>query len=70
MHHIIYMSSAVTLFSDNALKDLLSKARKYNLQINITGILLYKDGNFLQAIEGDKNNVEALFKKNRKKPVA
>jgi hypothetical protein len=68
MYHIIYLSSAVTFFSKDELKELLVKARKFNLKLNITGILFYNDGNFLQAIEGDKKDVQALFEKIKSDP--
>jgi hypothetical protein len=62
MHHIIYLSSAVTPFTKPELMKLLEKARDHNSRHNITGILLYKDGNFLQAIEGDQETLRALYR--------
>jgi hypothetical protein len=62
MYHIVYVSSAVKLFSDSELVEMLVKARAKNLSLGITGMLLYKDGNFLQVMEGDKAAVINLYK--------
>lgn len=66
MYHIIYLSTAVTHFSEEELKELLIKARKFNTTQNITGILFYKEGYFLQAIEGNKERVISLFENIKK----
>ena len=58
MHFLIYTSSASTLMSDAELTTLLERCRVRNDEGDITGMLLYKDGSFMQALEGDK---EAVF---------
>jgi hypothetical protein len=58
---LIYASSAVQLMSQEELITLLTKAREKNKSLNITGMLLYKDGNFLQILEGPEAEVTALF---------
>ena len=40
---------------------LLEQSREKNRRIGITGILLYKDGNIMQMIEGEKQVVLELF---------
>ena len=62
MHHLIYSSSATRPFSDNALQDLLTKARLHNEQQAITGVLLYHDGQFMQLLEGEEATVRALYR--------
>ncbi len=57
------MSSSLYDFKNETLKSMLSKYRKNNKQNLITGILLYIDGNFLQVLEGEKQNVQLLFEK-------
>jgi hypothetical protein len=57
----IYVSSAVQLFSSQDLADLLKRARDKNSRLGITGMLLYKDGNFMQAIEGPDQAVRDLY---------
>jgi hypothetical protein len=55
------MSSAVKKFNNDELVELLYKAREKNLRLGITGMLLYKDGNLIQALEGDKSVVLNLY---------
>lgn len=61
MLQIIYVSSAKTLFSSAELVELLRKAREKNTRLGITGMLLYKDGNFIQVLEGPDDKVSELF---------
>jgi acylphosphatase len=59
---IVYISSAVQLFSDADLTALLKQSRQKNAALGITGILLYKDGDVMQLLEGPDEAVEALAK--------
>jgi Sensors of blue-light using FAD len=63
MYLLVYVSSAASLFSEEELMDLLKKAREKNRTLDITGMLLYKDGNFMQLLEGPKDAVLALVAK-------
>lgn len=47
------------------IQDILIKARHYNSLNNITGILLFRNGEFLQLLEGDQFDVYFTFKKIR-----
>ncbi len=49
---LVYVSSAVELFSHAELRALLDTSRRNNTRSGITGMLLYKDGNFMQVLEG------------------
>jgi hypothetical protein len=60
---LLYLSSAVTKFSDLELMELLAKARENNARLGVTGMLLYHDGNFLQVLEGNEAVVRPLFEK-------
>lgn len=60
---VVYVSSAVTVMSDQALDELLHKARAANQQRRITGMLLHAGGNFLQVIEGPEQSVQDLYEK-------
>jgi hypothetical protein len=68
MHYLVYVSSAVTPFSRQEQENLLSQCRERNLRDGITGLLLYKDGNFMQMLEGDKGAVEASFQRIKTDP--
>ena len=59
----VYISSAVRLLSDSELFELLRQARENNARNEITGMLLYKDGSFMQAFEGEEENAARLHEK-------
>src|ERR1700761_3092122 len=63
MFHLIYTSRAWKPFSDADLKKLLMRARLNNGKLSVTGMLIYHDGVFLQALEGDEQSVRGLFKR-------
>ena len=62
MHHIVYVSSATRLWSRTELFHLLDVCRRNNQRTGITGILLYRDGNFMQAIEGEEPELRNLMR--------
>ena len=68
MYMLVYVSSAVDLFTDDELKKLLEKSRKNNSALGITGMLLYKEGNFMQFLEGPKQAVADLVTKIKADP--
>ena len=61
MIYLIYVSSAVKTFSEAELIDILKKAREKNTRLGITGMLLFKEGNFLQVLEGEESEVMKLY---------
>ena len=61
LFQIVYVSTASEDFSREALLILLKESVERNRRAGITGLLLYKDGCFMQAIEGDEAAVIALF---------
>ena len=63
MHHIIYLSRATRSMSDDELASLLTQAREANATKNITGALVYGDGQFMQIIEGDEATLAMLYAK-------
>ena len=60
MFHLVYASSATKAFTKLELQELLQKARNNNVELGLTGMLLYKDGNFMQVLEGQKEVVRKL----------
>jgi hypothetical protein len=60
LRRIIYTSKAKKKFSKRNLLDLLHEARAYNTLDNITGILMHREGCFLQVIEGESNVINNL----------
>ncbi len=68
MFLLTYVSSATQLFSEEDLVKLLEKSRRNNHALGITGLLLYRDGNFMQLLEGEKETVLALAAKIEQDP--
>ena len=62
MVSLVYASSAVRLFSDDDLVALLKQSQENNTRLKLSGMLLYKDGNFLQVLEGPEDAVQHLFR--------
>lgn len=60
---LIYGSTATHQMSEAELLDILKVARTNNEKLNITGMLVYHDGNFLQVLEGEEKVVTSLFEK-------
>ena len=59
----IYSSVVSNTFREEELPGLLAAARTANAKRNVTGMLAYINGNFLQVIEGEEGVVDSLFKK-------
>lgn len=61
MFYLVYASSAIKQFSPSELADLLARSHENNTALGITGMLLYKDGNFMQVLEGEEAVVRRLY---------
>jgi hypothetical protein len=68
MLQIIYASGAVKPYARNELVELLRVARQRNAAADISGMLLYHDGAFLQVLEGPDYDVDAIYAKIQKDP--
>ena len=66
IYYCVYVSSAVNLMATEDLLSLLSTCRKNNSRLEITGMLLHKDGNFMQVLEGPESEVRSLIEKIKK----
>ena len=58
---LIYASTAVHKMNRQELLNILHEARNKNKRLDITGLLLYKDGNFMQVLEGEYKAVSELY---------
>lgn len=56
-----YVSSATSAVDRSALADILAAARRRNALERITGVLLYRDGRFLQLLEGEVPSVDGVY---------
>ena len=60
MFQLVYVSSGVKPFSSDELLQLLVTSRQNNEKLGISGMLLYKGGDFMQALEGDEAAVRSM----------
>jgi len=68
MFSLIYNSREKQEFSAPDLKTLLLNARIRNRELDVTGILIYYSGLFLQALEGEEAAVQTIFSRIEKDP--
>src|SRR5271166_6738598 len=68
MMEITYISHATEPMSAEQLIALLQQCLKNNVSNGVTGMLLYGNETFLQALEGDEKAVDDLVEKIRKDP--
>jgi hypothetical protein len=61
MFSLIYRSVAEESFSNAEVYQMLSAARDFNAEHDITGCLLFHNRRFLQLLEGEKDKVHRLF---------
>ena len=61
MKQIIYISLAVNKMNDDDLFDILKTSRKKNKKNDISGMLLYDNGSFIQVLEGEDTVVDDTF---------
>jgi hypothetical protein len=64
---LLYVSRSISTGTDET-ESILASSRRNNPPIGITGILCYGGGIYLQAIEGGRNAVNALFSKIMRDP--
>ena len=68
MYYLIYVSAAARKLERKDLLDILDVSRRNNSAMGVTGILLFKDGSFMQLLEGEKAAVEEIFRRIEKDP--
>lgn len=60
---IVYISNSVNLIEENTLNELFFQTMLNNTLNDITGVLIYKEGTFIQILEGNVPTLNNLFKK-------
>lgn len=58
---LLYVSRSVHPETPEHTESILASSREHNLSNGITGVLCYGGGIYLQAIEGGRNQVNALY---------
>ncbi len=61
MISLTYLSTAVRVLDQPDLEALLRTSRDRNTAAEVTGMLLYADGHFIQTLEGAQPAVEEVF---------
>jgi hypothetical protein len=67
-YHVLYRSHATVTFTEMQVQELLAKARLYNNTHQLTGLLLYDEGRFVQVLEGPESEVRALYARIQQDP--
>ena len=63
LFRLMYISSGRRKFDAGELEEILAASRKTNAAVGVTRMLLYLDGNFLQLLEGEREEVETLYER-------
>lgn len=68
LYQMVYRSDAQDGFDPAEINNILEASNRNNVTKNITGMLFYKKGIFLQVLEGKKSDVLSLYEKILKDP--
>jgi FAD-dependent sensor of blue light len=63
MIQLAYLSSTPVLLTPDDIAQILIISRCNNAKLDITGLLVYKDGSVLQFLEGPEANVQKVFER-------
>ena len=63
MFYLLYVSRETYKMTSKDLREILAVARERNGQCGISGLLLYKNGRFMQFLEGPEEAVRSLMNK-------
>lgn len=58
---IVYLSTAADDLTIEELRGILARARRNNAESGVTGVLLFAEGSFIQALEGETEALEATM---------
>lgn len=61
MFNLVYSSNAAKAFSNAELFEMLERWRTKNARLGVTGLLIYRDGAFIQSLEGEESAVRAVY---------
>ncbi len=61
MRQLLYVSDAAPDLSGGELDTIVAASRRNNLLLNITGLLIYNGGGFLQLLEGEERAVRDTY---------
>ena len=68
LYNLVYISKAAKLLDDDDLRSIINESRQWNEDHQITGMLLYIEGQFnkiggrfIQVLEGNEDEVKLIF---------
>ncbi len=65
---IVYVSTASSDLKEPEIKTMLDESVAWNNRNDLTGLLLYSEGNFFQVIEGEETVIKDLFESIQQDP--
>jgi hypothetical protein len=63
LSHLVYVSVRKPNCTEEEIEKILASCKKNNIGIDITGVLLYSNTNFVQYIEGEYKEIMSLYDK-------
>ena len=66
LRQLVYASAATRSLRDPELLAIVEAARARNAELDVTGMLLYAEGAFVQVLEGEPKTVEKLLRRIRR----
>ena len=63
VHYLVYVSYSSRPIIEEDLRHILEVSKRDNAKANITGMLLYLQGRFIQILEGPKEAIDNLYGK-------
>ena len=60
---LFYVSNASSTFKESDINKIIATAQEKNKESQLTGVLMFRAGTFLQLLEGDKAEVLNLYQK-------
>ncbi|MCZ8021133.1 MAG: BLUF domain-containing protein [Cytophagales bacterium] len=63
VHYLVYISVAANALPEDELKAIMHKSVTNNQRDQLSGMLLYCGGKFMQVLEGQKENVMQTFER-------
>lgn len=68
MFQLLYVSGASKPIDDTDIDQILAASRKNNAHLDVTGMLLFAEGAFIQILEGPEKTVRALSERISRDP--
>ena len=68
LFHLIYVSTSIEEIDTPRLDEIPPAGVRNNTPRNITGMLLYAGGTFMQVLEGEEGDVDEVFARIRRDP--